>query len=432
MRLSTSFSGPAGKGLTALILAKAALCIFCFWGFSVLPGWAIWGWGGKQPSAVQPIPPTSRISPAIEAPPANEPGGRSGASPPAARPEASPSSQALVPSTQSISVEDPLQVLSEKRIFSETLLGQTTPVTRAQLAEVLVKALGHQIDRVSEFPFYRDVSADSPAYPFIEVARAKKLLDYPADHGFYHPEQPVSFEVLYLALSHAITGAAPPPQRTEYLLRDMPGHQSFSPALRDALAKMAQSRFFTRTRRYQTVFTPPQAFVTPQELAPLVHYLMFLNQRRAPLLGIPQVLPQLPAGLTLQISPATGILEERLKAGGRIRFQVLNTVGSVPRTSTLFGSVTAVLPDRSYRIQFDNLRTPEGQVYETRAYLSVSFSARDKLGFIVPGETFEITTLPVSPSSASVGTSSQPQTTGPSAGPGKGIQAPPAGESASP
>jgi hypothetical protein len=294
-------------------------------------------------------------------------------------------------------MEDPLQTLADKQVISQALREQTTPVTRAQLAEVMVKALEHSTDLTSEFPVYRDVPLSHPAYAFIEVARAKKLIDYPEDHGFYHPEQEIRFEELYKAISHAITGAPPQSQRAEYLLRNIPAHDTFSPELRDAVAKMAQSRFFNRTRRYQTVFTPPEEWVTVPTLAPLIHYMMFLNQRRAPLLGISELLPQVPPGLKLVISPATGILEDRLKGGGRLRFQLVDAVEGIPRTSTLFGSVEEALPDRTYRILINNIRTPEGQVYETRAHLSVSFSARDKLGFIVPGETFEVVTQAVPP-----------------------------------
>ncbi len=387
MRLSISCCGPTGK----------TLCLSLTWCLFASPALAILGFKPKNPA--QPLPPSSTAAPVIPSPQGkqNSTPGASNGSRQTTRPEASPSAQALVPSTEPPPVEDPLQTLAGKNIISQALLIQTTPVTRAQLAEVMVKALDHGTDLTSEFPVYRDVPLSHPAYAFIEVARAKKLMDYSEDHGFYHPEQLIRFDELYQTISHAITGAPPQPQRAEYLLRTITGHDTFSPELRDAVAKMAQSRFFTRTRRYQTVFSPPEEWVTPQTLAPLIHYMMFLNQRRAPLLGISEVLPQLPPGLKLVISPATGILEDKLKAGGRLRFQLVNSVESIPRTSTLFGSVEAALPDRTYRILINNIRTPEGQVFETRAQLSVSFSARDKLGFIVPGETFDVVTQAVPP-----------------------------------
>ncbi|WP_303673494.1 hypothetical protein [Vampirovibrio chlorellavorus] len=393
MRLSTSCSGPIGKKLCLGLV----LCLLTSPAFAVL--------GLKPKSPAQPLSPVSGVSPPMLSPEEkqnNAPGTPNASGPvpgsgPAARPEASPSAQALVPSTEPPPLEDPLQMLAAKQIVSPKLMAQTTPVTRAQLAEIMVKALDHGTDLTSEFPVYRDVSLAHPAYAYIEVARAKKLLDYPHDHGFYHPEQEIRFEELYVAISHAITGPPPQSQRAEYLLRNIPGHDAFSPELRDAVAKMAQSRFFTRTRRYQTVFSPPENWVTVPTLAPLIHYMMFLNQRRAPLLGISEVLPQVPPGLKLVISPATGILEDGLKAGGRLRFQLVEAVEGIPRTSTLFGSVEKTLPERTYLILINNIRTPDGQVYQTRAELSVSFSARDKLGFIVPGETFEVVTEPVPP-----------------------------------
>lgn len=388
MRSSTSSYGLIGKRLCLGL----ALCLLTSPAFAFLRL--------KPKSPVQPLPPASHAAPAIIAPNGRQdglPGTSNGPSSQTERPEASPSAQALVPSTEPPPLEDPLQTLVAKQIISPELMAQTTPITRGQLAEVMVRALGHSTDLTSEFPVFRDVPLSHPSYAFIEVARAKRLMDYPGAHGFYQPDQMVRFDELYVAISHAITGAPPQSQRADYLLRAIPAHDTFSPELRDAVAKMAQSRFFTRTRRYHTVFSPPQDWVTAPTLAPLIHYMMFLNQRRAPLLGISEALPQVPAGLKLVISPATGILEDRLKGGGRLRFQLVEAVESIPRTSTLFGSVEAALPDRTYRILINNIRTPEGQVYETRAQLSVSFSARDKLGFIVPGETFEVVTDAVPP-----------------------------------
>ena len=68
---------------------------------------------------------------------------------------------------------DPFQDLSQK-IFSPALRAQTQPITRAQLAEVMLKALDYDTTLVSEFPFYRDVPVDSPAYIPIELGREKK------------------------------------------------------------------------------------------------------------------------------------------------------------------------------------------------------------------------------------------------------------------
>jgi hypothetical protein len=296
---------------------------------------------------------------------------------------------------------DPFQDASQK-IYSPLLRSQTQPITRAQLAEVMLKALAYDTTLVSGFPFYRDVPVDSPAYVPIEVGREKKIMEYPEDHGFYYPEKPLTYGELYLAISHAITGPLPEGARAEYLLRNIPERAALSTQHYQAVAKMAQSRFFEKTWRHQTRFAPVDEVVTPQGLAPFLTYMMFLKERRAVVSTSDQLNPQLPAGMRLMISPSTGILEAQLKAGGRIRFQLVKTVETIPRGSMLRGVVQESSADRSYQIIFNSIRTTEGLIYDTRAELSVSFSTRDKLGFIVPGETFEVVTGSPDPDSFSL------------------------------
>lgn len=290
---------------------------------------------------------------------------------------------------------DPIKELSDKGVFTPEIQAQATPITRAQLAEVMVKALNHDTTLFSEFPFYRDVLLTDPAYASIEVARSKRLINYPEDHGFYYPEKPITFGDLYLVISNAVTGEPPSEERAAHLLRNIPERTSLTTEQYNAVSKMAQSRFFSRVRRYETQFQPVEQEVTPQTMAPFISFMMFLNQRRTPIGAGEEILPELPGGLRLVVSPSTGILEERLKAGGRIRFQLVNAVETIPKGSMLRGVVQEALPNRIYRIVFDGVRTTEGQNYSTRAELSIAFSAKDKLGFIVPGETFEILTQPV-------------------------------------
>ncbi|WP_373531888.1 hypothetical protein [Vampirovibrio sp.] len=292
---------------------------------------------------------------------------------------------------------DPVQEVSQKKIFSQALLAQTQPVTRAQLAEVMVKAMAYDTTLLSQFPFYRDVPLENPAYMPIEVAREKKLMEYQQDHGFYYPDKPITYGELYLVISRAITGPPLEAPRAAHLLRNIPERAMLTPELYNAVAKMAQSRFFEKTWRHQTRFEPVAETVTPQGLAPFVAYMMFLKERRTPVTASDQVNPQLPAGLKLVISPSTGILEERLKAGGRIRFQLINAVETIPRGSMVRGTVQEASTGRTYQIIFNSIQATDGKTYDTRAELSVSFTARDKLGFIVPGETFEVITLPAEP-----------------------------------
>lgn len=357
----------------------------------------------KKP-AVEGLPPSAQSRPSMLTLPGTEPIAKphqvesSPATGNDMAPPAQPSEQATPQPFRAgrMAPLDALKEMADKGIYSPELQTQDTPVTRAQLAEVLVKALKHDITLYSEFPFYRDVPVIDPAYVPIEVARAKRLIDYPGDHGFYHPAQPIRFGELYLAISHTLTGRPPAPERAEHLLRNIPERKSLSESQYASVSKMAQARFFSRVRRHETRFQPVENEVTPQAMASYISFMMFLNQSRSPIGGAEETLPELPAGLTLVVSPSTGIMEERLKSGGRIRFQLVNAVETIPKGSMVRGTVQEALPNRTYRIVFDAIRTTEGQNFATRAELSIAFSARDKLGFIVPGETFEVVTQSVS------------------------------------
>lgn len=354
----------------------------------------------KQP--VEGLPPSAKSSPTMITQPVKQPlpGLKHGL------PEPSPGKLAkpVMPQPQAESgqpeeavASDPLKQLTEKGVFSPQLAAQTTPVTRAELAQVLVKALEQDTGKVSEFPFYRDVPLDNPAYAAIETAREKKLLTYANNHGFYEPEKPIRFGELYLALAGAISGAAPKPGRAAHLLSKIPDHERLSPKTQQAVAKMAQARFFSKVRQYETTYQPANTSVTPANLAPMISFLMYLNERRAPI-SLPDEMsenPVVPAGLHLVLSPATGILESNMKAGARVVFLITQAEPPVRKGGVLWGTVQEVLPGRVYNLQFDSIRGTNGKSYATLVNLKVSFPPKDKLGFIVPGESFTVVTQPV-------------------------------------
>lgn len=373
-----------------VVICRTGLCALLL--VSLLtPSASAW-WPFKKKAPVEELPPSAQVKPTMIGQPGSEVEQKAKPDQESATPTTAPQPQV---GQRRLPVVDPLEALVKQGVFPPELQAQTTPVTRSQLASVLVTALNHDTKLVSEFPFYRDVPLAHPSYVPIEVLRAKRLLIFPEEHGFFHPDQPITYGDLYLVISRAITGTPPDAERAEHLLRHIPEREALSGTEYAAVAKMAQSRFFERARRYETTFQPVEEAVTPEGLAPYISYMMFLNERRAPIVSGEEVLPTLPAGLRLAISPSTGILEERLKAGGRIYFQLVESVETIPRGSVLRGAVQSILPNRSYKIVFNSLSTTEGQRYETRAELMVTFSAKDKLGFIVPGETFEIVTQPV-------------------------------------
>jgi hypothetical protein len=305
---------------------------------------------------------------------------------------------------------DPLPSLVKQGIFPADAITRSTPVTRAELAEILVKALKHNTAQFSEFPFYRDVPRESPLYIPVEVAREKRLMTDASEEGFYFPERAVTYGEVYRAISNAITGPPPSPEEAAHLLSRFTDRSELPPEMRQAVAKMARTRSFWRNSQGE-IASLWQDEVTPEGLAPLIASLMYLTENRASLLPEEVAIPVLPAGLELSVSPSSAIFESRITVGETLYFSLVFPVDPLPKGTRLQGVVRAVQPDKTYVVEILEARTPEDVLYSTSAELAITFPKRERLAFIVPGEVFQATTrIPANaPSSA---TPVQP-TTGP-------------------
>lgn len=338
--------------------------------------------------AVRNVSPILRPSPPLAQP----------ATPSERRPQ-SPDRNARNASDQSASsdtamTEAAVQALLQKGIFTPELLRRNTPLTRAEWAGILVRALKHNTRLFSAFPFYRDVPMDHPDYVPIEVAREKKLLTYSADHGFYHPEKPIVYADVYQGISHALTGPFPTPEAQAHLLKGFEDQTEFSPELAAAVAKMVRVHFFTAEAGRTETRAHADEAVTPEGLAPLVTYLMRVIELRADL--SPQDIanvPVLPGGLALTLSPSTAVMETQLTPGQVVTFSLVNVVPPLTKESHLRAVVRDVdSVQHRYALIVEEARTPEDAFYRLRAPLTLLFPPRRRTPFIVPGQLFETTT----------------------------------------
>jgi hypothetical protein len=300
------------------------------------------------------------------------------------------------PSSDAAATEAAVRTLLEKGVFTPDLLSQhqNTPLTRAEWAGILVRALKHNTRLFSAFPFYRDVPADHPDYVPIEVAREKKLLAYPADHGFYYPEKPIAYADVYQGISHALTGPFPAPETEAHLLKGFGDRAELSPDLAAAVAKMARVHFFTAEAGRAETRVHANDAVTPDGLAPLMVYLMRVIERRADLSRreIAEV-PALPGGLTLALSPSTAVMETQLTPGQIVTFSLVNVVPPLTKESRIRAVVRDVDSiQHRYGLIAEEARTPEDDFYRLRAPLTLLFPPRRRTPFIVPGQLFEATT----------------------------------------
>lgn len=283
---------------------------------------------------------------------------------------------------------DPVQTLIERNVYPKEWGTRDTPLNRAELADVLVKALKHNLDMVSDFPFYRDVPKSHWAYNAIEVARAKKLLDY-RENGFYYPERSITFADVFTAIAHTITGPPPSEDEAGYYLVIYPDWEDIPEELWPAVAKMTRARFF------EGQFSPALQLTeepTPKTLAPYIVSLSHLNERRILLPPSKEaLLPYVPGGLTLTISPTVAIFESRLAIGDAVYFSLTEAVDSLPKGSKIRGVVRDALGSHTYVIELVEVETLEEKLFKINGELDLVF--RNKaLPFIVPGETFQVTT----------------------------------------
>lgn len=300
----------------------------------------------------------------------------------------------IPPAETALSGKRAVEILMEAGVYSTEMENRTTPLTRAEWATVLVKALKHNTSLFSNFPFYRDVPLTHPAYVPIEVAREKQLLVYPAGHGFYYPEKTLLFSDVYQGIAHALTGPLPSPEEEAHLLRSFEDKSTLPPILAASVAKMARSHFFTPESGLATKRLHPRETVTPEKAAPFVVYLMHVIENRADVnqREIAEV-PALPANLSLMLSPSTAVMETQLISGQNVYFSLLNAVEPLPKESR----IRAVVRDRDpaqhrYILYLGEARTPEDEFFRLNAMLVLTFPPRRRTPFIVPGQVFETQT----------------------------------------
>jgi hypothetical protein len=286
----------------------------------------------------------------------------------------------------------PVQSLVAQGVFPPNIRSGM-PVTRAQWATILIRALRYDTALISEFPVYRDVPRDYWAYAFIESARNRELITDASEDGFYRPERPVTYADVYRAIAKAITGPPPSPERAAELLSGFSDRDALPEELKPAIATLSGTRLFW-SRERQALRPPWGDTVTPEGLAPLIVSLMYLTAGGAALPPGEIPLPALPANLVLPVSPLSAVFREGLSRDQGIPFSLVSPVGPLPAGSRINGIVRDV-EGRTARVGLVEAVTPAGSRYRTRAELTLEFPRRARSAVIVPGTALQTGTLPV-------------------------------------
>ena len=251
-------------------------------------------------------------------------------------------------------------------------------VGRAEWLLWLMKATNLQNVFVSEFPYYRDVDAQHPAYLAIESTRTKGWLDYwHTDAGYFKPDEPVSRldALTTLGFSFQPSWFKRSLEDTQHLLlpyvTQIEGKTSAIQQL--ALAHCIDSEFAPK-------HPPSQAYLNqPLTLIEANAWLMkrrLLEQEQSPI----TVSKVIPAGLTLSVTPITALYAQQLTVGQYAYFAVDQDAtlsvppNVIPRGSRIRGIVSQASSDfRSVTVGFDKVILPSGDSYIIAASLPLAF-----------------------------------------------------------
>lgn len=300
--------------------------------------------------------------------------------------------------------------LLAKNIFPQAIAeklqaGENPIVTRAAFADSLIRALQHQTQWVSTFPFYRDVPADHWAYNAIEVARERKLMSSVYKKpGYFEPDRPITRLEAYLVLARSLAGNVPSLEMSNQILSAFPDYQSLPEATRPQVARLVNARI-VRPWGQKPALSPREplnyisfAFMLEREIT-----ITSIKQLLLP--KVNQQLPSVSGGLSLALVPNNALYVAQLKVGNTIFFTLNESVFdrdndfNLPKGSRVRGEVTEIQPPSTYIVTLKQLNTPADSTYNLNGFVALPFK-NNKDAFIVPDMPYDaVTSAEVGPAS---------------------------------
>lgn len=306
-----------------------------------------------------------------------------------------------------------------------------TTVSRADFSVQLLKALGYPTDFVSEFPFFRDVPRDHPAYVSIETLRERGFVSG-LTGGFFKPEQPISNLDAYMAISSVMATVRLPKPTVETLLAAYKDKQDIPQRAQEPVARLVHEDIL-HVEQGKENFLKPEAPLTQDVLDTLLGRLG-LQMQSTPLVSDrtnESLLPAVPAGLRVAVTPSSALVRDNLSAGDEVYFvtiedsravsqaesqkesideskpvDILTPQAPLPTTATpesetglsrgtrLRANIIETRPDGTMTLRFSQAVTPVGTYYKLNALLPINFPKDADKAFVVPGQRFELLTLP--------------------------------------
>jgi len=284
-----------------------------------------------------------------------------------------------------------------KAIADKLRAGENPIVTRAAFADILVRALQHQTQWVSTFPFYRDVPANHWAYNAIEVARERKLMTAVYKKpGYFEPDRPMTRLEAYMVLARSLAGNVPSLEMSNQILSVFPDYQSVPEATRPQVARLVNARILRPWGQ--------KPALAPRE--PL-NYLSFafMLEREITITSVKQLLlpkantqlPTVSGGLSLPVIPNNALYVSQLKVGNAVFFTLTENVYdrdnefNLPKGSRIRGDVTEIRPPSTFIVTLKQMNTPDDKTYNLNGFVALPFK-NNKDAFIVPDIPYDAIT----------------------------------------
>lgn len=305
-------------------------------------------------------------------------------------------------------------------------LKASTTVTRAQMADSLVKVLNYPPLEVSEFPFFRDVPRNYWAYAPIEVLRERGFVTGYSG-GFYKPDQTVSRLDVYMTLAGVLSSVPMKDSTANMLLAPFKDRAAVPAWAKPGIARLVQEDVIRISRRRENNLNPDQKIV-PADFVRLLGQLSLRVGDTGAVVARTndESLPAIPPGMMLKVTPNSAIFRSKLAVGDYLYFTLLEDVPVIksPAKPVENPEATKPLPDelpdvlargtllraRVNGIENENIwifrlnqaKTPDNKYFRLKALLKIRFQGQGEQSFVVPGQTFEVPTQAFTPAELGV------------------------------
>lgn len=290
--------------------------------------------------------------------------------------------------------------------------GDTTFVTRLQLAKQLVDWFNLPTWPVHDFPLFVDIERDNEHYAVIDsVHRHHLLFAYqPAEQqGVFAPKQPATQLDLWLAVGKML---APKnlmdAKEAQKILADFDNVDSVPPYHHKRLAQLALDGVLTPEENSPL---QPDKYLQPGDLDKIADKLQIsqriIKQREMEAALSQEPEGKIPGSVTLTFTPSQAITQDKLHAGNTLHFQTLsdvefrdptrdNQLTTLPVGSSLTGHVDLEnIAEQLYHLVFDYARSAQdGRKYGMNAAFTLSWKNAFKSvpNLLLTGDELSVTT----------------------------------------